>query len=66
MKNQAYQQIRWTGFMIKEIAASRMDICKGCDRFNKHTKMCKECSCFMPAKVLLKKSFCPLLKWMPI
>ena len=59
----------------KEIAASqscagywsiRMDICKECDRYNSKVKSCKECGCFMPAKVLLKKSFCPLLKWKPI
>ncbi len=41
----------------------RYNICKSCDRFNKLTKICKECGCFMPAKTKLKNNFCPLNKW---
>jgi hypothetical protein len=49
----------------KKRAKTRMDICKECDSYNSKFKLCNECACFMPAKVLLKESFCPLLKWGP-
>jgi len=42
-----------------------MDICKECDRYNSKLKFCNECGCFLPPKVLIKESFCPLLKWSP-
>lgn len=40
----------------------RMKICKSCESL---TKMftCKECHCFMPAKILLPYADCPLKKW---
>ncbi len=41
----------------------RYNICKSCDMFNKLTKTCKECGCFMPAKTKLKNNLCPLNKW---
>ena len=44
---------------------TRMDICKECDSYNSKFKLCNECDWFMPAKVLIKESFCPLLKWGP-
>jgi hypothetical protein len=48
---------------INEIAAERYSICQSCDQFNSTFKSCKDCGCFMPAKVLLKFSKCPLGKW---
>ena len=42
---------------------SRMDICNACDRLMKPVKICKECHCFMPAKVLIPIVECPLGKW---
>ena len=42
---------------------SRMDICNDCDRLMKPVKICKECHCFMPAKVLIPIVECPLGKW---
>ena len=44
-------------------AEVRYDTCIQCDRFNNLSKMCKECGCFMPAKVKLKAVVCPLKKW---
>jgi 5-formyltetrahydrofolate cyclo-ligase len=46
----------------KQIAQSRYDICKKCDKFLS-TKQCKECLCFMPLKVKFETSNCPLKKW---
>ena len=42
---------------------SRMDICNACDRLMQPVKICKECHCFMPAKVLIPIIECPLGKW---
>jgi hypothetical protein len=42
---------------------SRMDICNDCDSLMKPVKICKECYCFMPAKVLIPIVECPLGKW---
>lgn len=44
----------------------RMEICKGCDRFNSFLKICKECGCFMPGKTLMKGARCPQDKWIEI
>lgn len=41
----------------------RLDICHSCDAYFKFTKQCKKCGCFLPAKVRLKSSRCPLKKW---
>jgi len=44
-------------------AASRMDICLGCDELVQVTKQCKQCGCFMAGKVKLANATCPLGKW---
>jgi hypothetical protein len=49
-------------FVTKEVADSRYEICKTCERFNT-LKFCKECGCFMPAKTKLAYVKCPLGKW---
>lgn len=41
----------------------RYEICKSCDRFNNILKICKECGCFMPAKIKIELARCPLDKW---
>jgi len=43
--------------------ASRLNICKECDRYNNLMKICKECKCIMPLKVNLVNSTCPVGKW---
>ena len=47
----------------KEVSAKRLDICRGCDRFNRKTSKCEECGCFMEYKSLILSSKCPLGKW---
>lgn len=46
-----------------EYAKRRYKICKECPEFNSIVKVCTECYCFMPAKVLIKEINCPLGRW---
>lgn len=41
----------------------RMTICKQCPSLQGKLNQCKECGCFMDAKVLIKTTKCPLGKW---
>jgi hypothetical protein len=41
------------------LAEARMRICKACPNFGPIMKTCSLCSCFMPAKTLIKSSSCP-------
>jgi len=51
-------------FCSKDIAEARLGICRECDNFGKQVpKFCAVCSCFMPAKVMLRGFACPLEKW---
>ncbi len=45
-----------------QIVANRIAECKACSSLNK-LSVCKECGCFMPAKVRLMGSECPRGKW---
>lgn len=45
--------------------AERIEICKSCDQLNS-LNFCKQCGCFMPAKVRLKGVSCPVGKWRAI
>lgn len=40
----------------------RIATCRACPELNK-LNICRQCGCFMPAKVRLPETFCPLLKW---
>ena len=51
------------GFVLKEVADRRLSICKECDRLFAPTTTCKECGCFMIAKVRMSLGKCPLDKW---
>ena len=42
-------------------ARDRLDICKSCEYHS--FKFCKKCSCFLPFKVLIKGTDCPIKKW---
>jgi hypothetical protein len=48
---------------IIRYAKDRYAICKECEAFSNIVKVCGECYCFMPAKVLLKDMSCPVGKW---
>ena len=41
----------------------RLKICKDCKNYHKIFKTCKLCQCFMPIKVKLTDSICPINKW---
>jgi len=49
-------------FADKEEQKKRLKICETCDKRNKFN-ICKECGCFIAAKVKLEMSECPLGKW---
>lgn len=46
-----------------EVQATRLSICKTCDKFVHMTKQCGDCSCVMPLKVKLPHASCPIGKW---
>ena len=50
-------------FIAIEKAAERYIICMQCEHFGDKMKMCQKCHCWMPGKVKLKHSKCPLDKW---
>ena len=41
----------------------RLEVCLGCDSFDKKALRCTECSCFMKAKAKIDSAKCPLDKW---
>lgn len=41
----------------------RLVICQECDKYIKMAKICSVCKCFMPLKIRLRESKCPLDKW---
>lgn len=48
---------------VLEYAKRRYKICKECTEFNNIVKVCTECYCFIPTKVLIKEVNCPLGRW---
>lgn len=51
------------GLLAKDQKAQdRLVICKGCPLLQE-SQLCTSCYCYMPAKVLVQKSFCPIGKW---
>jgi hypothetical protein len=48
---------------LRELALERASICQDCDRLFKPTWTCKECGCFMKAKVFVPFAKCNLGKW---
>ena len=48
---------------LKNKAEQRLATCNSCDKYNKDTKRCLMCGCFMEVKVFLLNSQCPLKKW---
>jgi hypothetical protein len=47
----------------EELAASRLEICKGCEWFRQNAETCRKCGCFMKLKTKLEKAACPIGKW---
>lgn len=50
-------------FATDEVATERINICYDCEIRHEPTNVCTACGCFLPAKVKLLKSVCPLEKW---
>lgn len=46
-----------------EEAYRRMEICRGCDKYNSVDNRCLQCGCNMSIKTNLATSSCPLGKW---
>ncbi len=44
------------------LAKQRYEICKGCEHLTK-LRFCGQCGCFMPLKVRIEGSVCPIQKW---
>jgi hypothetical protein len=50
-----------TEYSNKEKRNLRLNVCRKCPEL--HFKVCSQCGCFMPAKVMLENATCPLGKW---
>jgi hypothetical protein len=48
-----------------KIAKVRLIVCRNCksNRWGGRRMWCKECGCYIPAKVRVKDEVCPLKKW---
>lgn len=46
----------------KPLRQRRIEICERCKKMTAF-KFCKACGCFLPVKVFLKHTECPLDKW---
>lgn len=49
-----------------ELREKRLEVCRACPAFDVDSKRCKECGCYMPAKVVVggdPDKLCPLKKW---
>lgn len=47
----------------RAVAAERMAICEGCDRYRQDKRTCEICGCFMPLKTTMANMECPIQKW---
>ncbi len=48
---------------LSKLSEKRLDICRGCNKFESFLMRCKECRCFMKIKVKFKYMDCPLGNW---
>jgi hypothetical protein len=48
--------------IIPEYAKVRRETCEQCPEKSERNT-CKKCGCYLPAKILLKPTNCPLGKW---
>jgi hypothetical protein len=47
----------------EETIQKRLEICNDCSQFNKESKRCYLCGCFMEQKIKFTASTCPASKW---
>jgi Family of unknown function (DUF6171) len=50
---------------IGTIAKERINLCKSCNFYEATFHRCRQCGCFMPAKVRMRLESCPIDKWKP-
>jgi hypothetical protein len=50
-------------FVSDEVFRSRLEVCKGCDKFDDLQMRCTECGCFLNQKARMVLDGCPLNKW---
>ena len=50
-------------FVTRKEAEDRLNVCKTCDIFVQSLKLCGDCKCYMPFKVILSMYSCPKNKW---
>lgn len=41
----------------------RFNICKQCEEFRTRSKTCKQCGCYVPAKIIFAGADCPIGLW---
>jgi len=46
-----------------EQAATRLEICAGCNQYDKANNLCNKCGCPLSWKPTLRSMVCPLKKW---
>ena len=47
----------------RSVHHERMEICKGCDRFDSDKQTCDLCGCFLPVKTAMSNMKCPQDLW---
>ena len=56
-----WKHIIWRDPEIEKLAKQRAEICSNCGRSKMN--FCKECGCYIHAKVRSKSEKCPIMKW---
>lgn len=56
-----WKHLIWKDAETEKVANERALICAHCKR-NKH-EFCKECGCYLPAKIRSIDEKCPIAKW---
>ena len=56
-----YNRIK--NFILSPLYKKRFSICESCENMNKVNLCCNICHCYLPIKVKLTFSKCPIKKW---
>lgn len=66
-KNAVTAAVAFVGDGLKTVDAAeqarRLDICKGCDQYDKTQNRCYQCGCYLTFKSKIEGGGCPLGKW---
>lgn len=61
--NQPVAQVKNFVKGIEQMAATRLQVCHGCEYWDRTFKRCKKCGCFTSAKARIPSARCPINKW---